>query len=183
MSTSTSTLFLLREFADLSIAYAKPGQYEETPIFDFESGEFDLDEAKKMKNDIRKFLYDYYAELGRNPISEEDHKKRLRSLAMTLTRRYKHMLYEKRYRLGVAQLAVNMFLKLLWSAGLIDEPHHCPFDNKVKRKITRFAENGWLEYWNEFTTMRDYEEYVWAARTAASKEELSIAEWDMKYFN
>ena len=183
MSNSDRKLFLLRHFADISIACAKPGLYEDTPIFDFEYPDFDLNEAKKMKNDIRNFLYDYYADLGRKQVSEEDHKRRLRLLATTLTRRYKHMLYEQRYRLGIAQLTVNMFLKLLWSAGFINAPHHCPFDNEVKRKIARLSGDGWFECWNEFTTMRDYEKYVSAAKKAAFREKLSIAEWDIKYFH
>lgn len=53
----------------------------------------------------------------------------------------------------------------------------------VKRKIVRFAEDGCLEPWNEFNAMSDYEDYVSAARLAASAEGLSIAEWDMKYFH
>lgn len=93
------------------------------------------------------------------------------------------MLAEQTYRLGIAQRIVNLYLKLLWSAGLIAPPHHCPFDGMVKRRIVRFAEDGWLESWNEFKTMRDYEEYVSAARLAASSEGLSIAEWDMKHFH
>lgn len=174
--------FLIRQFAEFSISCAKPGYYDDNPIFDFESKEFDLEVTKKMKNDIRNFLLEYYADLAGNHVSEEDHKKRLRSLSTVISRRYKCILYERRYRLGIAQKVVNTFLKLLWSADLINTPHHCPFDNKVKRKIEKFSEEGYLCCWTDFTSMKEYENYVSAARIAAAKEVLSIADWDLTHF-
>lgn len=175
--------FLIRQFAEFSISCAKPGYYDDNPIFDFESEEFSLEYAKKMKNDIRNFLFEYYADLASKHVSEEDHKKRLLSLSMIISRRYKRILNERQYRLGIAQKIVNTFLKLLWSAGLIKTPHHCPFDDMVKRKIQKFSEEGYLECWVDFTSMKAYENYVSAARIAASKEGLSIANWDLRHFH
>lgn len=92
MQRSPQTSFLLRHLADQSIDCAKPAQEDDTPIYDFEQGEFDFAELKKMRNDIRDFLFKYYDDLKDCPISENEHKKRLRSLCTTLTRRSKSML-------------------------------------------------------------------------------------------
>ena len=153
---------------------------EEYPIYDFNSGNFDLKLAKRLKNDVKEFLLEYYKKLSNKAVTEEEHKRLLRALSNKITKKYKAILHGGKFRIGVSQKIINLFLKYLWAAGLIREPHHCPFDNIIKRKIQKYSKDNWLTDWTEMSAMKEYEEYVSATRTASNNESLTIAAWEMK---
>lgn len=180
MNSNERTIFLVREFMYFSIQAGFATRNEEYPIYDQLSDKFELNQARMLKNDIKEFLESYFSELSNSNVSEEEHKKRIRSLTNKITKKYGAMLHDGKFRLGVAQKIINLFLKYLWAAGYINEPHHCPFDNKVKLKIKKYAKDKWLEDWTEMTTMKEYNDYVSAVTAAAKKESISIALWEVK---
>ncbi len=182
MNSVNRKLFLVGEFMNFSITAGFATRNEEFPVYDLMSDYFNLKVAKSLKADIKNYLLEYYSELSKSSVTEGEHKKRIRSLANNITRRYKKILNRGKFRIGVAQKIANLFIKYLWAAGLINEPHHCPFDNIVKRKIQKYSENKWLVDWTEMTTMKEYEEYVYASQEAGNIEKLSIAAWEMKHW-
>lgn len=182
MNLNENTIFLIREFMYFSIQAGFATRNEEFPIYNQLSDEFSLNRARMLKNDIKEFLESYFYELSKSNVSENEHKKRIRALSTKITKKYGTMLNDGKFRLGVSQKIINLFLKYLWSAGYINEPHHCPFDNKIKRKIKKYAKDNWLEDWTEMTTMFEYNDYVSAVNVAAKKEATSIALWEAKYW-
>ncbi|MGD1041804.1 MAG: hypothetical protein ABR913_01935 [Sedimentisphaerales bacterium] len=174
--------FLINEFVQFSIQAGFATRNEDFPIYDFESLKFTLQNAKAMKGEIRSQLISYYKKLCAASVSEKEHKKRIKSLSYVITSRYKAMLHNGRFRIGVSQKILNLFLKYLWSADLTMEPHHCPFDNVIKRKIQKYAGGDGLTDWTELTTMKEYDAYVSSVREAANREQMSIAEWEMKHW-
>lgn len=183
VNSTDSTRFLVRELMHFSIQAGFATRNEDFPIYNLKSNEFNLKAAKQLKQDIRDFLLKYYEMLSKKTVTEEEHREQLRSMAKTITKRYRRMLYRETFRLGVVQKVVNLFLKYLWSANLIAEPYHCPFDNIVKRKIRKYPKNKRLIAWTEMKSIRDYDQYVAAARQAAANEHLSIAQWEMKHWS
>ena len=58
-------------------------------------------------------------------------RKKLKELSVL----YFHGAVGGRFRIGVAQKALNLYLKHLWCLDWIYEPPHCPFDNGIIRLL------------------------------------------------
>jgi len=63
--------------------------------------------------------------------SDKDHLKTIGRLAVALSDRHRRVLRGRMFRIGVAQKALNLFLKYCGCAGWIPMPPHCPFDGLV----------------------------------------------------
>jgi len=88
------------------------------------------------------------------PVTFQEHFQNIDVLAKELSGIHARILKEGRFRIGVAQKALNIYLKLIWCYGWIPEPPHCPLDSVV------LAEIGDLE--TKWTKMRS----IGAYRTA-----------------
>lgn len=93
------------------------------------------------------------------------------------SRKFKPLLHEGNFRVGVAQKALNLYLKYLWCLGEIAEPPHCPFDNLVIGELDDCEGINWTE----FDDLEIYEYLVEQARIKA--KDLSLAEWELRLFN
>lgn len=99
---------------------------------------------------------------------------------------------------GRAQKMLNMYLKYLWCAGMIDTPPHCPFDDRVirhgfpKRDDPFWRAHGGVEYlekrrrhrkiwqWSQSDSVEDYLVWLDAAAVMRERENYdSIAEWEL----
>lgn len=65
-----------------------------------------------------------------NVITEDSHKNNIGKIADDLTAAFqgKELLQKGRFRIGIAQKALNLYLKYLWCLDKIPAPPHCPFD-------------------------------------------------------
>ena len=67
-----------------------------------------------------------------------------------LTNSFPDVLYEKKIPIGIAQKAVNLYLKYMWCFGWIPEPPHCRIDRTVLEAVddqddwTKMDENAKL---------------------------------------
>ncbi len=52
-----------------------------------------------------------------------------------MTTEFKDILFGNGFRVGIAQKALNLYLKYLWCLGKITEPPHCPFDSIIISEI------------------------------------------------
>ena len=172
--------FLIAEFLQFSIQAGFTTRNEDFPIYDFESGGYSLLTAKAMRNDIKEFLMNYYDDLRKKKKNEEDHIQSIRHLSLLISSKYKNALHNKKFRIGISQKVINLFLKYLWCSGLISEPFHCPFDNIIKMKIQKYNNGNELVDWTEMNTIKQYCKYVEAVTIASNKDKLSIAEWELK---
>src|SRR5947209_17938392 len=64
-------------------------------------------------------------------VSEEEHLANINALAQSLSDGQPDALKDKRFRIGSAQKALNLYLKFLWCLDRIPTPPHCPFDAVV----------------------------------------------------
>lgn len=82
------------------------------------------------------------------------------------------------YKFGVAQKLLNLLLKYHWCLGHIVEPPHCPVDRIVLEKTSL---RGKLN-WTEIVSAEQYMHAVSAIRQVAKPLSLSLAQWELAYY-
>lgn len=108
---------------------------------------------------------------------ECDHVARIVDLAEHMTSHFGSNLRGGRFRIGVAQKALNLYLKYLWCAGRIPMPPHCPFDARI---ISRLRFEAPVR-WTKLDSIQEYELLVRAARAVAGDQPL--AAWELGVWN
>ncbi len=111
-------------------------------------------------------------------VTEEEHVSNIIELSDRLTSRFSSCLINGRFRIGIAQKALNLYLKYLWCAGAILMPPHCPFDRKVIRYLRPECANL---NWTSIDAIDDYERLVEAAKNKAEGKPLS--QWELEIWN
>jgi hypothetical protein len=134
------------------------------------------EERRKFAGELRKLLRKC-ARAYKNEVPEEAHNENIRKLADKLSRDFKDAMKDKRFRIGIAQKALNLYLKYLWCMGRIRTPPHCPFDSEVLRK----AKVG--ESWTRLDDMDGYKLWVAKARSVAGDTNLKLSEWELRLWN
>ena len=109
-------------------------------------------------------------------VAEEDHVRNIQALADEVSAQCGRVLHDGRLRFGVAQKALNLFLKYLWCAGRIPPPPHCPFDAIVIAKLPADVQVPWTK----IDTAEPYLKLVKAARALAGAE--SLPDWELRVY-
>lgn len=136
---------------------------------------------KKNTNEKQKAVFHRFTrqKLGalsrkyKSKVAEAEHVANIIELKKAITNRFDDLL-KGQFRLGLAQKLLNLYLKYLWVLGWIPEPPHCPFDALVISRLRQKAK------WTVLDSVDDYKQLVGAARKAAGKEKISIAEWELR---
>ena len=134
----------------------------------------------KEKNSFRDSLKKRLAEVAReytSPVTETKHLSNISNLADEMTSNFSGCLRNKRFRIGIAQKALNLYLKYLWCFSIIPLPPHCPFDSKVLGHLPECADLDWTS----IDIISDYMRLVTAARRQANGRPLS--EWELEIWN
>ncbi len=173
--SESQSKFLKGEILFLSLQAALSTRSRDYPVY-----------AKGVRPDdrapFRESLMEY---LDRNAnqhesgrVSDKEHCCLIEELSLEMSSSsFGKLLHKDRFRIGVAQKALNLYLKYLWCLEKIPEPPHCPFDNIV---IGELDNCGGIA-WTEFDDTLVYEHLVHQARLKAG--DLSLAEWELRIFN
>ena len=138
------------------------------------------DKVKLRKVEFRNELERLLTELSKEyiePVTDSEHIANIEYLATKLSTKYRDVLYEGRFRIGIAQKALNSYLKYLWCTDKIPAPPHCPFDSIIIDKLRGCKRIKW-------TLLHDISEYkqiVSAARPEAGEK--TLAQWELEVFN
>jgi hypothetical protein len=142
-----------------------------------------LKDNDERKDALRKALAEKLRSLGANyakTVTDDEHCKNIVNLADTLTKELKDsgMLRDGRFRIGIAQKALNLYLKYLWCLGDIPAPPHCPLDRRIIDKLDlHWKERGKYDW----TKLDDIEKYKTLATNCRRKAgQTSVAEWELK---
>ena len=109
---------------------------------------------------------------GRVP--DEAHCEYIESLSNRATREHSVCLRKGKLRFGVAQKLVNLYLKYLWVADLVEEPPHCPIDGIVR-------DLAGLDYnWITDDSRCQYERVIAALKRRAHPKSLAV--WELQEF-
>ena len=174
--------FLINEFIFFSVNAGFQTRNEDFPIYDIENR--NLHDVRFLKRDIYEFLWNEFVNNQSNRMyDEKEHIKKIVQLKKTLESKYSKVLFQEKFRVGVSQKVINLFFKYLWSAGLMNEPVHCPIDNIVKQRVENIFKNAELQYWTEFDDLESYKKYIFYLKKIAESENKSIAKWEMNFWN
>ena len=107
-------------------------------------------------------------------VKEQEHFANIKELSYRLSDQFSHCLRAGRFRIGIAQKALNLYLKYLWCIDLIPIPPHCPFDSIVISYLSNCNDLSWTSV----DTIEDYKKLVAAGRKKADWEPL--AKWELE---
>jgi hypothetical protein len=82
---------------------------------------------------------------------------------------------------GVAQKAVNLFLKYLWCLDIFKQPPHCPIDSQILKEIKWNSpkKHGTAKKWSTFSK-KDYEGAISDIEKVRNEsKKSSIATWEL----
>jgi len=168
--------FLINEMIQSSISSGLQTRNQDFPIYNYDN--FQLSDARNLRRDIYDYLLNYLLQYISN--NEEQHIEKIKNLSTLLSRKYKQILHKGRFRIGVSQKIINLFLKHMWIIGKIGEPIHCPFDNIIKIKLLKGLKGVSLTDWTEFDQMNIYKKYVQLAKNKALEYNCGIAVWELE---
>ncbi|OGP70694.1 MAG: hypothetical protein A2Y80_03390 [Deltaproteobacteria bacterium RBG_13_58_19] len=158
--------FLKNEFLTMSVfgGLGRSGTYSKSAT----------EEARKnFRNDLRDKLDEISREY-QSMVTEEEHLSNIRRLSDELSSQFSHCLKNGRFRIGIAQKALNLYLKYLWCVNLIAPPPHCPFDSIVISHLPDCKDLNWTSIDN----IEVYSRLVKAARRVAKDKPLP--EWELE---
>jgi hypothetical protein len=112
-----------------------------------------------------------------NPVDHAAHLLNIQTLSDHVTIACREFLAAEHLRTGVAQKALNLYLKYLWCLRHIPEPPHCPFDRRV---IAHLRPPHNHTNWTQLDGLEAYANLVEAARVVAGDE--SLAMWELRIY-
>jgi hypothetical protein len=110
-------------------------------------------------------------------VSDGAHVANIVRIADRLTALHSGTLASGRFRLGPAQKALNLLLKLQWCCGWIPTPPHCPFDAIIIKQLDLDGSVAWTK----LDSIQEYGKLVAAARGKAG--EMSLSAWELLAYN
>ncbi len=167
--------FLIDEFLASSINTGLQTRNKTNPIYLY--SKFNTIENQFLRSEIKGFLKSYLEKF--NNLTEDEHFNCIELLSSKLSENHRGILLKKRFRIGISQKIINLFLKYMWSINKIKTPFHCPFDNRIKTELLSYYNDSVLVNWTELDSMEMYNEYVKVAKKVAYTTGLEIAEWEL----
>ncbi|HUH74959.1 MAG TPA: hypothetical protein VLZ75_11220 [Chitinophagales bacterium] len=169
--------FLLEEILMLSVngGLQTRGEkiYHEGKISDLEKLNFRIE--------IKEFLINRIYDVNNvRSYEEEDVKDLIRELKQLAEKNHKEILNNGKFRIGISQKIINLFLKYLWVLGKKEMPPYCPIDGIIKQKILETNRKIDLENWTKIDSMDRLMEYYNEIYKINGKDR--IAEWELKNY-
>jgi hypothetical protein len=135
------------------------------------------EKERRPFHDYLRLKLEEIAKQYENEVPDEKHIQNIVELSNGLSGTHKDVLRDKRFRIGTAQKALNLYLKYLWCIGKIPTPPHCPFDSFIVNKLPTYHGPKWTALDNE----EEYRNLVAAARVKAQGCPLSA--WELRTYN
>jgi hypothetical protein len=143
----------------------------------------ELKDADKQKNCLRETLAECLRNFGltyAQSVTDEVHYRNIVNLANTMTEKFRDtgILRCRRFRIGIAQKALNLYLKYLWCLGDIPTPPHCPLDRRIIDMLDLKGKDRKDYDWTKLDDIKKYKELIEKCRNVAG--DISLAEWELK---
>lgn len=138
----------------------------------------DVPEAKRRKfHEALRARLEGVSDQYRDVVSEEAHVANIAALADDLSEEFGTLFSEGRFRVGLAQKALNLYLKYLWCLGWCEMPPHCPVDAIVLAQVDPRKD----ERWTKLDSLEVYLAIIEDAKRAARGVPLSV--WELNLYN
>jgi len=161
--------FILREIFSMTLAAATQ-----------RSGLYKPKTPDKARRPFHESLRDLLEELAKGytvPVGEEIHIRNIKRIASEISAKHQDVLADGEMRIGLAQKALNLYLKYLWCLGEIPEPPHCPIDGIVLKRVPGCQD----VCWTQLDSLDEYRRIIAAAKIAAKGVSLSV--WELDLYN
>lgn len=137
--------------------------------------------SEEARQGFRKGLQRYLEARAKDylePVTSEQHLRNIESLSVCLTDRHGACLRDGRFRIGLAQKALNLYLKYLWCLGRIDaKPPHCPIDRIVLEQA-KYPRSKAIN-WTDMKSMDEYLEIIQHVSEEANRCGQTLATWEL----
>jgi len=136
---------------------------------------------KALRTRLAELLCDLAKQYS-NTVTGDKHKENIGQIADTLTAAFrgKNLLRNDRFRIGIAQKSLNLYLKYLWCLDKIPMPPHCPFDFRIIAKLPLTDHQKKDLQWTELDSLDDYQALVDAGlEKIKNTRYASLAEWEL----
>ncbi len=132
-------------------------------------------EKKKFRKALRKRLEEL-AKTYVSKVSENGHVQNIQDLSDEMSEQFGEIFKNGGFRIGLAQKALNLYLKYRWCMGDIKMPPHCPVDSII------LSEAGIQNVkWTQIKSISDYKQIIKEIRKKAKLKPL--AEWELEVWN
>ena len=133
---------------------------------------------KAIRKELRKQLSNLETQYYQG-VTDKQHIENIKNLANTITSKFSKDLEGKRFRIGIAQKALNLHLKYMWCMGLIEiTPPHCPFDARIISKLPNCQD---INNWTQSDSINDYIRWVRDAKVEAEKRKSpTLSDWELQ---
>lgn len=169
MPTLSQQAFIRREIFSMTLAAAtqRSGLYKpKTPA-----------KARRPFHESLRALLEELAKEYIVPVGEDMHIRNIERITLELSANHQDVLAVGGMRIGLAQKALNLYLKYLWCLGEIPEPPHCPIDRIVLERLPGYQN----VCWTQIDSLDEYRRIIAAAKIAAKG--VSLAVWELDLYN
>ena len=164
--------FLTREFWILSFG----GAFQRANVYKSKINEL---ARKNFRGSLIELMEKYVKEkYETRKIDGQEHCKNIEELCKAISNKWGDILKNKRFRIGVCQKLLNLYLKYLWCVGLIEEPPHCPIDRTIIAKCPAIGNINWPE----IDDINIYKKIIFEINANARNSNLTVAQWELKNF-
>ncbi len=111
------------------------------------------------------------------PIDQYIH--HVEEFANAMTNDFAEILHNARFRIGIAQKVIGLYLKYLWLFDLTPEPTICPFDRIIIEGVLDMNGN-----WTQFDDQQTYQGIIDAALHHAEEHGFgqNLAQWELSMY-
>ena len=157
---------------------------KDAPVYKKKPTESD---SKKVRHKLASLLRDLRPQYA-SPVKDHEHKANIQKIADEMTSEFKNcgLLYEDSFRVGIAQKALNLYLKYLWCLAQLETPNmatppHCPFDNGIIGTLHDLNEEEKQRLqWTTLDSLGDYQKLVEAGlKEIKATNQRSLSDWEL----
>jgi hypothetical protein len=132
------------------------------------------------KKELRTYIKQYVRKLMKSSYAQKcpsstTHSKNISTFSDDISKKFGKILDRGRFKIGIGQKILNLYLKYLWCLDIIPEPPHCPFDRIIISKLRLDVS------WTKLDNIDQYKNLVDVAKSKA--ESKSLAEWELEVFS
>lgn len=156
--------------ADIIWTIVKQGGFQRARIYRKHS-KISEKKKKEFRDHIKDFCFEHLYK-NRKPICENRIITIINDLVKSVETQFHHILENGKFRFGNSQKFINLYLKLLWVLGKVEEPPHFPVDRIIQKEFKP------IRSWTNMSE-DEYLEIIKLAKVKAHADNLSLAKWEL----
>jgi hypothetical protein len=129
----------------------------------------------KFRDAMFSYLLSQIEPLYQGQITDEQHFINIEALMKYAEEKGRSVLMGGKYKAANAQKLLNLYLKYLWCAGLVETPPHCPVDSIILAKAKIHGKS-----WTKMLSVDDYREVISLLKKVVN---VPLAPWELQVYS